>query len=104
MNVFNEKGFDWSCVISRGISVQIKYLKTIILTLQNDNQTLKDIMLQMSTFKSLKFEGMIWEVKGNILFGKPEQNQDLFAEEQSNRDKLEVDRLMKSVDKNVNER
>lgn len=101
-----DKGYDWSCTNCRKIGSQLKELKNLILSLQNDIQLLKD---ENRVLKSAdtddNFENIIEEInernyrkRNIIIFGLPEQNQDDTPQARIQKDKQDVENIINCLD------
>lgn len=101
----SQKGYDWTCSKCRVIGNDLKELKALIISLQNDIKQLKAGNVQLETNPDADFEDILMEIsdrqkrKNNIiLFNVPEQDQSKPVTEQRESDKQEVMDILSIVD------
>lgn len=102
----SNKGCEWSCKSCRSVGNDIKDLKAIIMKLQEDISNLK-VDLGATAAPQIsddRFEDIIREINDRnkrrnnlIVFGVPEQNQELPNNERVSKEKSEVTDILKAI-------
>nr|CAH7713460.1 unnamed protein product [Callosobruchus chinensis] len=108
LNLFEDgnNGFDWSCINCRKIGHELKDLKSLILTLQSEIQDLKSNSRGPNNSQtSVDFEQVIQEInernkrrRNLILYGLPEQDQQLSSAMRIDKDESQVRGIISTVD------
>lgn len=101
-----DKGYEWSCINCRAFGSQLKDLRNMILSLQNDIQSLKDeLASKPSGTTSVDMEEIIEEInerskrkRNLIIYGLPEQDQKLKPEERIVKDMNDVDSVLRVIE------
>lgn len=104
----SNKGYDWSCKNCRTVASDIKDLKSLLIKLQEEIQSLKSTNVDVRPVNEVFFEEVVTEVADRakrqsnlIVFGLEEPDQNLTSAERFTIDKNEVADIIHIIKPNV---